>query len=60
MGRKRMRYYLGFVVFGLLMGALCVALGVHAPPPAPAMFGFFSAAAAAVESGGPDARPVPA
>lgn len=55
-----MRYYLGFVMFGLLMGALCVALEVHAPPPAPAMFGLFSAGAAAVQPGGPDARPLPA
>ena len=39
-----MRYYVGFVVFGLLMGGVCALLEFHpVPPPAIAMIGLFGA-----------------
>ena len=39
-----MKYYLTFVLFGLLMGGLCVVLQVHpATSPGIAMFSLFSA-----------------
>lgn len=38
-----MRYYLGFVLFGMLMSGLCVVLEEHAVPPAPAMSRLFGA-----------------
>lgn len=38
-----MRYYLTFVMLGLLMGGLCVVLEVYATAPAVAMTGLFGA-----------------
>ena len=38
-----MRYYLTFVVLGLLMGALCLLLEVQTAAPAVAMTGLFGA-----------------
>jgi hypothetical protein len=40
-----MRYYLGFVLFGLLMSGLCMVCEVHTTwrTPVPAMFGLFGA-----------------
>ena len=38
-----MRYYLTFVVLGLLMGALCLLLEVHTAAPSVAMTGLFGA-----------------
>lgn len=40
-----MRYYLMFVVFGLLMGSLCVLLEEWMAPPPVAVFGLFGASA---------------
>lgn len=42
-----MRYYLTFVMLGLLMGGLCLLLEVHTAAPAVAMTGLFGASAAA-------------
>jgi hypothetical protein len=56
-----MRYYLGFVLFGLLMSGLCMVFEVHTTwrTPAPAMFGLFGASAdrGAAPGGGPAAVP---
>jgi xanthosine utilization system XapX-like protein len=41
-----MRYYLTFVMLGLLMGGLCLLLEVHMPVPAVAMTGLFGASEA--------------
>lgn len=41
-----MRYYLTFVVLGLLMGALCLLLEVHTAAPSVAMTGLFGAGGA--------------
>jgi len=39
-----MRYYLSFVALGLLMGGVCLLLGINATtPPAIAMIGLFGA-----------------
>ena len=38
-----MRYYLTFVVLGLLMGALCLLLEVQTAAPSVAMTGLFGA-----------------
>jgi xanthosine utilization system XapX-like protein len=40
-----MRYYLTFVMLGLLMGALCLLLEVHFAAPSVAMTGLFGAGA---------------
>lgn len=45
-----MRYYLGFVLFGLLMGGLCLVLEVHSAPPALVLMGWFGANAADEEA----------
>ncbi|SDD07314.1 hypothetical protein SAMN05428966_103130 [Massilia sp. PDC64] len=41
-----MRYYLTFVMLGLLMAGLCLVLEVHTAMPAVAMTGLFGASAA--------------
>jgi xanthosine utilization system XapX-like protein len=41
-----MRYYLTFVMLGLLMGGLCLLLEVHTAAPSVAMTGLFGASAA--------------
>lgn len=41
-----MRYYLGFVLFGLLMSGVCLVLEVHSAPPALVLIGVFGANAA--------------
>ncbi len=41
-----MRYYLTFVMLGLLMGGLCLLLEVHTAAPSVAMTGLFGAAGA--------------
>jgi xanthosine utilization system XapX-like protein len=38
-----MRYYLTFVMLGLLMGGLCLLLEVHTAAPSVAMTGLFGA-----------------
>jgi hypothetical protein len=38
-----MRYYLGSVVFGLLMGGLCIVFELHRAAPGLAMIGLFGA-----------------
>jgi xanthosine utilization system XapX-like protein len=48
-----MRYYLAFVMLGLLMGALCLLLEVRMAAPSVAMTGLFGA-------GGPAHVPPPA
>lgn len=45
-----MRYYLGFVLFGLLMSGLCLVLEVHSAPPALVLIGLFGANAADEEA----------
>lgn len=46
-----MRYYLGLVLFALLMSGLCVVLEVHNAPPALALIGLFGANAADADDG---------
>ncbi len=41
-----MRYYLTFVMLGLLMGGLCLLLEVHTAAPSVAMTGLFGASGA--------------
>jgi hypothetical protein len=49
-----MKYYLTFVLFGLLMGGLCVVLQVHpSSSPGVAMFSLFSAHEEAMPAGQP-------
>jgi xanthosine utilization system XapX-like protein len=53
MGRGIVRYYLSFVALALLMGGVCLVLGIHAaPPPAMAMVGLFGACGEAASAAG--------